>query len=50
MAMQNFKRNLLLILYREKKNLIHSLFPLAALREIKIVSDTWNLFPPFGGL
>ena len=45
MATQNFKRNLLLILYREGKN-IASLFPPAAW-EIKI-SDTCRLFPPFG--
>ena len=45
MATQYFKRNLLLNLYREEKNITS--FSSCRLREIKM-SDTCRLFPPFG--
>ena len=45
MATQNFKRKLLLNLYREGKNITFVSF--CPLREIKM-SDTCRLFPPFG--
>ena len=51
MATQTFKRNLLLILYREgkkKKNLTLGICFLLPLQEREKTSDGCSLFPPFG--
>ena len=50
MATQNFKRNLLLILYREgkKKNLTLGICFLLPFKEREKMSDPCSLFPPFG--